>query len=339
MRSPENIIYFTNGSIGDFLMVLFLMENIHANAADVRLYIVTPRNEQLFTELLAQYPFVSIIRANRHSLSGLARLWRYRNWCLTPPTPGRLPLATKIIARLLAVRGQLVGFDDGAPQNAFLYTMRIAFDFSKLYCDALLDLLPALGFTRMRERPSFIFDAVPQVLSRYGLTPQTYVVLHPFGSAKVRSILGDELRQLVEYIVRTTEGVQVVISGSSADKMHIPQNLGPRVMVIAGDVSILELATLIKESALYIGVDTGITHLAATLGTKSFVIAHEGAANWLPYYNPNATIMYQIWGDASGLHEGREHLDRHRKGRERYLERVPGAAITNRLSALLAEIG
>jgi ADP-heptose:LPS heptosyltransferase len=86
---------------------------------------------------------------------------------------------------------------------------------------------------------------------------------------------------------------------------------------------------------LYVGVDTGITHLASVLKAPSLVIAHNGASNWLPYYNENSIVIYQIKDDDSDVHEGRKYLESKRGGRMRYLDRVPMDVIKKRLHSLL----
>ena len=85
---------------------------------------------------------------------------------------------------------------------------------------------------------------------------------------------------------------------------------------------------------MYIGVDTGITHLASVLGKKSLVIAEQGAPHWLPYYNDNAVIVYKVLGDESGVFEGREYLESKRTSSARYLDRVPMETIKKAILAM-----
>jgi ADP-heptose:LPS heptosyltransferase len=57
------------------------------------------------------------------------------------------------------------------------------------------------------------------------------------------------------------------------------------------NLPILEVAGVIDGAALYIGVDTGITHLAGVLQQKSIIISHFGDPAWIPTYNPNARAL------------------------------------------------
>ncbi|MBX9906621.1 hypothetical protein K2X96_01835 [Patescibacteria group bacterium] len=336
MNTNTNILYFLNGAIGDFLMVLFLMENIHKNNTGHRLYIITPRNVDFFKALLGAYPYIEVLEGNRNTVTTLAlKFFLKRNICITPPTPGSLPLATKVIARLLSLRGSLIGFDDGRVINRALYTHLIPFNIDKLYCELILDILLPLGFQKKQDTPYLVHTPMPDVLKRLGLKKSEYIILHPFASSPIRSILGEELVALVDYIQRSAPHMRIVLSGSKQDTLQIPESLFQKTCVIAGDVSVPELATLIDSSKLYVGVDTGITHLASVLKAPSLVVAHNGASNWLPYYNENSIVIYQIKDDNSDVHDGRKYLESKREGRTRYLDRVPMDVIKKHLHSLL----
>jgi ADP-heptose:LPS heptosyltransferase len=62
----------------------------------------------------------------------------------------------------------------------------------------------------------------------------------------------------------------VVLTGSGADRElleHIARLAGVTVLNLAGKLSLLELAALIRRLDLYITVDSGPAHMAAALGT------------------------------------------------------------------------
>ncbi len=337
MRTHDTILYFLNGSIGDFLMVLFLMENIHANDPSLSLFIVTPRNYELFQELADSYPYIHILHAHRgNALSVLARFGGRRNCCIIPPTPGHNPLSTKLVARALSLRGSLIGFDDGYRINAFLYSHRIRYDFIKPYYESLLDVLAPLGFVRKKETITFAIERVPSVFVTWDVSPGKYVVLHPFGSSPARSIEGDELVALVRCIQKSAPESAILISGNNADRARVPKEIEGDVTLLAGRASMSELATLLERCGMYIGVDTSVTHLASLLRVRSLVIAHTGSSpNWLPYYNENATIIYQVAGDTSGITEGHTHLEDQRKGRVRYLDRLPEEVVEEYVTRIL----
>jgi len=64
----------------------------------------------------------------------------------------------------------------------------------------------------------------------------------------------------------------------------------PQVIPMAG-LPMGETAWVIDHAALYLGVDTGITHLAGVLQQKSLVLSHFRIPTWRPTYNPNARAI------------------------------------------------
>lgn len=127
-------------------------------------------------------------------------------------------------------------------------------------------------------------------------------------------------------------GLTLVLSGSAApEEMAVIRRIVARLpddtVNLAGQVSIAQLAHVIAQAVLFIGPDTGITHLAAATGIP--VIALFGPTNpvkWAPwpshYYqdnNPfdkigtqqvNNVFLIQGEGDCVPCHQ--EGCDRHR---------------------------
>ena len=340
----NSFVLFHNGSIGDFLMALHFMENIHLNVSSSKLIIAVPRNAKLCQGLAEGYPYIGVLEVNKRPAPlKLLSLLRAKTCVITPATPGHLPLFTKLYARLVAIApgSLLVGFDDKKLFNRFFYDLLVPFSTDKLYYQMLESLITALGFSIKIETPILKLSSEVSsegVLENLGLSSEGYIVLHPFGSSSNRSILGGELIWLIDEIARLVPDSMVVISGSVSDRENIPKELEGRknIRIITGDLTMQELALVIVSSKFLIGVDTGITHLACVLHHPVLAIAHNGAAHWLPYYNEKATILYAVRDDVSGVYEGQEHLQRMRQGRTYYLTRVPQEVIGQYFRKVLA---
>jgi ADP-heptose:LPS heptosyltransferase len=56
------------------------------------------------------------------------------------------------------------------------------------------------------------------------------------------------------------------------------------VISLAGQLTVLESAWVIKGAKYYVGLDTGMTHIAAALGTKTIAIfsQHNHVGQWEP---------------------------------------------------------
>ena len=108
---------------------------------------------------------------------------------------------------------------------------------------------------------------------------QPYVVVHPGPLTAYKRWPLAYWQKLITYLVK--QGYQVVLSASPA-KQDIQLNhdiislLGDeskkQVINAAGKLSIPQAGTLIRGAALYIGVDTSITHLAAACNTPTIAL-------------------------------------------------------------------
>ncbi|MCI5108624.1 MAG: hypothetical protein MRY49_02150 [Candidatus Pacebacteria bacterium] len=300
-----NVVYMLNGSVGDFLMALLLMKEIHKQDPRYNLYISTPRRREEFQGLASGYP-VRIIGQ---------RFFPFifsKNYVILTPTIGKNPWHVKLLARILALRGSVIDF-------------KKEFNTRLLFIEILYKALPYFGLK----------ETIPDCLLNPEKTEvsykKPYIVFHPFGSNKGRSILGSKQKEVINILNDRFPDHDVLVSGSR-DDTGVEGGVS-----IVGKHSLIEMASIIKGSDLFIGVDTGITHLASVLGKKSLVIASVGSESyWLPFYNPNAKIVYTVKGDGSGIHEGYKYLESKRNGRHRYLDNVDVSVIKKAISRLYA---
>ena len=124
-----------------------------------------------------------------------------------------------------------------------------------------------------------------------------YAVVHPYPKFLYKSWTTDEWRKLLLYL--SHQQLNVYISGSSdpaeiayCRELIVDEN----TQSIAGNYSLAELTSIIEHAELYIGVDTSVTHLAASTGVK--VIALYGPTNpvkWGPWPHNKSPERQTIW--------------------------------------------
>ena len=115
----------------------------------------------------------------------------------------------------------------------------------------------------------------------------SYAVLHPYPQWTYKQWTIEGWVEVGHYL--HNQGLTLVLSGGpSLEEMEyvatIQQQLPDDTINLAGQVSLAELATIIAQAKLYIGPDTGITHMAAATGIP--VIALYGPTNpekWAPW--------------------------------------------------------
>ena len=108
---------------------------------------------------------------------------------------------------------------------------------------------------------------------------QPYVVIHPGPLTAYKRWPLAYWQELTTYLTR--QGFQVVLSASPATQdiqlnhdiiSLLDEESKKKVINAAGKLSIPQAGTLIRSAALYIGVDTSITHLAAACNTPTITL-------------------------------------------------------------------
>jgi heptosyltransferase-3 len=94
-------------------------------------------------------------------------------------------------------------------------------------------------------------------------------------------------RELVAFLDQ--QGFKVVLTGSDniaelEALRELQQQLSAEVFNLAGQLSLAQLAALIGKATLFVGPDTGITHLAAATGTLTFALfGPTDPTKWAPW--------------------------------------------------------
>ncbi len=167
-----------------------------------------------------------------------------------------------------------------------------------------------------------------------------YVVLHPYPQWRYKRWTPEGWIAIGQYL--TQLGFRIVLSGGATQEEQgniasIAKQLPADTVNLAGQVSLAQLAHIIAQAKLFIGPDTGITHLAAATGIP--VIAIYGPTNpvkWSPWpYGYQASVnpfeakgnqhvnnIYFVQGAGDCVPCGFEGCDRHQQSRSRCLDEL-----------------
>jgi len=97
---------------------------------------------------------------------------------------------------------------------------------------------------------------------------------HSLEQTRLKSWPPDRFARIVRTLV-TAEKAHVVLTGARADRAltdFIARQSGVTCLNWAGELSLLELAALIRRMDLYVSIDSGPAHMAAALGTPLLVL-------------------------------------------------------------------
>ena len=291
MREFHNLITFANGSIGDFLMWLDFFEACHEQNPTLRCVLIRRRKAGLLREIARPYHFVSFLTLDDGVLVFLQQLFLLcgtKNLVILPYTFGTP-------SSLLIQMGKVLTLRSGSRFLAFnpiRGVETVPFDLTRCYYENLRSVFPALGLAPVVRPPRYRFS--PTTVSPE--IPRPYVVVHPFAGNSVRTLPQARWVDLIRFLRATFPQLHILITGAPGEASAagaIIRALGTTEHIFqrAGTFKFHELAAVLTNAQLYIGVDSGITHLASLLGKRSLVIGNLSNPTWLPRYNADAVIL------------------------------------------------
>ncbi len=265
-------------------MALYLLSNIRAQYPEAKLGIMVASRGGMLRDLLAAYPWIEVVEANRRNPASLLRLWReWRGSDLVVTQyggkhGGSFSLPSKLVARILAKRGGLVGFTDTAARlNARVYDHLLPVRPDKAVAEHEREALRAAGLSVPLPYPEFAPVRKNGVPEHYGIRAP-YAILHVFAGNRGRSLSPARSRELLTELRKAAPDVSYVVSAGPADgedARKIADGLGTVVQAPLQDI-----ANLIAESRFVVSVDTGVAHISAQMGKPLIVLATCLGPNW-----------------------------------------------------------
>ncbi|HWK87592.1 MAG TPA: glycosyltransferase family 9 protein [Xanthobacteraceae bacterium] len=164
---------------------------------------------------------------------------------------------------------------------------RQAGGFKPLHAQTRLTLLAELVIMTLTEwRNPFLNKLVPRGGNDF-TSVSRYIVFSLSAGAPIRRWPNYKVKELCARIISATDYTLLLVGGpdEAIDVDEIIDTLPPnRCVNLVGHLSILELAPVLAKAALFIGYDTGITHLAAQLNTPTLAIyaAVSDPTVWTP---------------------------------------------------------
>lgn len=304
-------VWFFGGGIGVGLLGRHFLYAVRARIPErerSRLFFVAPNNAALYTDLLSGYPDIEVVVLNRTRLffmvRMLARFALERNLVHVTKSFGRTPLFLMCFAWCLTRARHASAFAGFEVRGLRRYLQDIAVPFPlavsvfKTTADVAEALMASRGRAGASDEIGFRYCEDPHLLPMLGLEPKKYVVLHPFAATRSRQFPNSRYVRLIEHLVNTYPNLRVVMTGAEKDRVDaeaIRDQLSKRAiahtLVQVGTLTLQEVATVIAHTVVYIGPDTGVTHLAAHLAVPVLVLGNNSNPSWLPTYSRDAIIL------------------------------------------------
>ena len=234
-------------------------------------------------ELAPALPMVDEIWTydHKHSL----RIWlklvlREYDFCLDFTGNDRSALAAFLSKAAERVSFSFVG---RRRHRAWIYTDLVSSSVRDLHTiDHYLDLSRFLGFSGsapapVLDLPEDVVRAVPEILREIGLA-KPYFIVHPGTARREKYWPAERWAEVIRYVCDRSQFACLFTGGSERGEIEhiraIRKELGETLAVfnLAGQIPFLITAAVIRQSRLFLGVDTAAAHVAAVFGCPELVL-------------------------------------------------------------------
>ncbi|HRI48368.1 MAG TPA: glycosyltransferase family 9 protein, partial [Ignavibacteriaceae bacterium] len=160
-----------------------------------------------------------------------------------------------------------------------------------------LQVLRKLGIHHNSPRTSLYIDDLELIKAKKILTEldvENYIVISPFSDLNIKNWNIDKYRELVLKIVNQYQAVTILFIGNTFQKEKISKSfeVNQRLINLAGSLSIIESTAILNNALLFIGNDSGFTHIAKALEIPTIAIIGGGSNGYFFPYGSDDKIVY-----------------------------------------------
>jgi len=286
---PQKILLIRTDRIGDVILTLPMVDVLHTNFPEAKIdFLVNKRT----AELVSNYSNINKVHAiEKESIGEIKRICRENEYDLAIIVHPMFKLALGIylggIKYRLGTRNRWYSFlfnirHSQHRKHSLKHEMQYNLDLlDELNCYKINEIRPIL---KVEDR---YISKVRKLLDSKGIKGE-FIVIHipSLGSAMVWS--DENFVKLIDLITEKN-GINIILTGTKDDMPHL-DNILNRVsnnknIFTFTELSLNDLAALIKLSMLFIGNSTGPIHIGAAVGT--FVVG---------FYSPVKVQSPVRWG-------------------------------------------
>lgn len=286
------------GHIGDFVLSLPIIYRIKQSRPDLAISVaVLP---QLFS-FAKSFSFIDNVHEIGHKAYERCKESRYSELRQFSKISEDVVVETRGDIRILAPlkmygkSNYLIGFDAGG--GGFVLNRVMPYPLDGHAIDVYYELLTLFCISRADVVESFPLGEFP--VKDYPVGFEKYIVFAPFSGASSKELDDDIMREFVRYI-RQMAGMPIVVIGKTADEERaMKYDFTPEegILNLINKTSMTETCGVVKNCCLFVGMDSGFTHIASLMSIHIFAI-YSGMSNihnWSPV--PNRNLVHYIYND------------------------------------------
>lgn len=297
---PERILLVQFADMGDLILTTPAIATLREARPDAHITLLTSHH---VTDILEKDLVDEILTFGKKGFNGtlallntanLARIWKLRNGNYDAViffhrfTLKMGTLKFGLIAKATGAE-HIYGLDNG---NAWFLTDSILDEGFGVKHNAQywLDLVGLLGASTEPQRARIpMHDGVLPVSVKRGIR----VIIHAGGGgySMARRWSSERLAEVADSLHQEFTAEIILVGTESDSAEEVADAMQYEALNLSGKTSVTQLADVIRSADLYIGTDSGVTHLAA--GVRTPVIAIYGPSNheaWSPW-SPKGKVV------------------------------------------------
>ncbi len=313
VNPPSRLLVIRPGGMGDMVLLLPALQSLRRAFPNAAIDLVCEKRNRDILQLAAGPDNLLLYDAAPFRLVGHLRRTRYDAVVDTE----QFHYFSALMA-ILARAPARIGFKISPGRN-LLYTHLVNYDLEGHETDQFVALLRPLGISSQDERlrmPSppagegqgggsaapFRFtltaDLPATAIPLFANAGTRLVTIHPGTTTRYKQWAPERFGELLRRLAADTRLVFALV-GDKRDRAVAgtilgAARLGPRAVSLAGRLSLAETAAVLARSALYVGGDSGLAHLAAALDIPTVVLfGPSDSRKWGPRAGRHAVVQRQ----------------------------------------------
>lgn len=288
-RPPARLLVIRPGGMGDMVLLLPALRAIRHQFPGAAIDLICEKRNREILQLAA-WPDTVLLYDDAPARL-LIHLCRHRYDAVIDTEQFHYFSAIMAIAARAPAR---IGFKISPGRN-LLYTHLANYDLEGSETDQFLALLAPLGIATVAPPAATL--ATPASLpvglpSHFSTSGTRLITIHPGCTTRYKQWAPARFAELMRRLARDPRQVFALVGDRNdrrvAEAVMAQAGLGPRAVSLAGRLSLAETAAVLAKSALYVGGDSGLAHVAAALGTPTVTL-----------FGPSDS---RKWGARSGSH-------------------------------------
>ncbi len=313
-----DIWFFVGHSIGVTLLGIHTLEagffSLPGEQRGKLFLVVNGDKTQLYQDILNQYPHITLVTISRRSAGTLMKIvlnrFGRKQLVLHPLSFGSVHFIHALLTRIIIcahLSSRSIVFGMPSLFNRFWFTDVLTPKLDQSIFTSMEQAVATSGISVHTRTPHLLYAVTPPAPILIS-TKQPYIVIHPFAANAIRSLPRERWLAILNFLYIHYPQYQIIISGSPNDRVEamilIEQSKGIKYFSEDLFSSFLPKVGMIAKASLYIGVDTGPTHVAAHVGVPTIVIGNNSNPCWLPTYNNDVTILMNLKNCTCTLSKG-----------------------------------